>query len=310
MGVGAPQILRARRNTAFHPAIPAVDLGDAINAGLVGLWLPGLTLWDLSGINGLATTASNGGSYPIPAMLPNFGRGLQFGNGSSNNAYMSVGSALAGLIAETNKLTLAGWTMQTASLSGTTNQNFIICKPDGSSSGQTSPYVNFGITLSYDNLSGQNVDNLLVYPEFELSTSNARTIAWSSTAAVIGVPVFVAGTYDGANMRLYVNGAAISGNGVQSKSGTIDNPSYNVYVGAQSNAEPNSQACKCIVDNVRAYNRALSPAEILRLYAEPFAGLVSPHDWITAQLGLSGPFVPPIAAGAGLLLRVRRPPWR
>jgi hypothetical protein len=66
---------------------------------------------------------------------------------------------------------------------------------------------------------------------------------------------FLTGTYDGANMRLYVNGALVA---TQSRTGSITTTADPFHIGGDWSGEMFTG----LIDNVRVYNRALSASEI------------------------------------------------
>ncbi len=77
----------------------------------------------------------------------------------------------------------------------------------------------------------------------------------------------VAGTYDGANVRVFVDG--IMSADVQAATGVIDDNSNPLYFGARSTPD---RFWGGIIDYVYIYNRALAASEIEKLYREPFCG--------------------------------------
>src|SRR3990167_3483110 len=83
----------------------------------------------------------------------------------------------------------------------------------------------------------------------------------STTAPSTGVWYHVQGTYDGTNIRLYINGALEA-------TTTVNAPSNNATafdIGSYS-VDATTYAFNGTVDEVRLYNRALSPAEVSQLY--------------------------------------------
>src|SRR3989344_810106 len=83
----------------------------------------------------------------------------------------------------------------------------------------------------------------------------------STTAPSTGVWYHVQGTYDGTNIRLYINGALEA-------TTTVNAPSNNATafdIGSYS-VDATAYAFNGTVDEVRLYNRALSPAEVSQLY--------------------------------------------
>lgn len=77
----------------------------------------------------------------------------------------------------------------------------------------------------------------------------------------------VVGTYDGANVRIYIDGSAGT---PAALTGTVDsNASYPVCIGgmnADSTGKCDGSPFGGIVDDVRVYNRTLSSDEVMRLY--------------------------------------------
>jgi hypothetical protein len=70
-------------------------------------------------------------------------------------------------------------------------------------------------------------------------------------------------TYDGAAMKIYLDGAEV---GSMGKTGTVGvNPAVSAWIG--NNPGNPSQGFNGIIDEVRLYNRALSPSEIDQLYS-------------------------------------------
>ena len=65
----------------------------------------------------------------------------------------------------------------------------------------------------------------------------------------------IAGVYDGATMKIYVNGALV---GTTTKTGAINNPSIHVYIGAT----PGGAHYKGSLDELRVWNTARTQAEI------------------------------------------------
>jgi hypothetical protein len=67
--------------------------------------------------------------------------------------------------------------------------------------------------------------------------------------------VFLAGTYDGATMKLYVNGTLVAS---KSQTGNITTTKDPVHIGG----DWDNEMFNGVVDNVRVYNRALSATEL------------------------------------------------
>lgn len=80
----------------------------------------------------------------------------------------------------------------------------------------------------------------------------------------------VAGTYDGATIRLYINGKQDSS---VAETGTPQTTTTDLRLGVLTTAP--AEGYPGDIDCVRIYNRTLSANEIQRLYVEPYAGIYS-----------------------------------
>ncbi len=91
-----------------------------------------------------------------------------------------------------------------------------------------------------------------------------KWVKYPVTSAFNGQWRHVAGTYDGSDLRLYIDGVEqVSSPYV----GTINNQGYPVYIG--SNADETGRFYQGAIDEVRIYSRALDAGEILQLYSSP-----------------------------------------
>lgn len=92
---------------------------------------------------------------------------------------------------------------------------------------------------------------------------------WPSAAAtdlVYGAWYHVAGVYDGAEIRAYVDGAQV---GAQARSGAIDETSADFAVGHDNRYGSGERHFQGAVDDMRVYGRALSAEEIAALASPP-----------------------------------------
>lgn len=106
-------------------------------------------------------------------------------------------------------------------------------------------------------------------PDYVAVTSNASVEA--------GQWHHVCGTYDGAHLRLYIDGQLDPG-GPVSYSGGITTNNFNVYIG--ENAEKPGRGWIGAIDEVRIHNYALKPGAVANLLCgEPAAGDVN-HDCV------------------------------
>ena len=95
---------------------------------------------------------------------------------------------------------------------------------------------------------------------FRLKTNGqTSTLIGSGGDLQTGMWMHVAAVYDGAWMKLYLNGQEV---GRQAKSGNIStNPTIPVWIGSNPTVA-NSKPFDGVIDEMRVYRRALSPAEI------------------------------------------------
>jgi hypothetical protein len=98
---------------------------------------------------------------------------------------------------------------------------------------------------------------------FRLKTGgNTSTLIANSGALVENQWMHVASVYDGAFMRLYLNGVEV---GAQSKSGSLStNSGVPVWIGANP-TNASQVPWDGQIDDVRIYDRALSPQEVFEL---------------------------------------------
>jgi len=82
----------------------------------------------------------------------------------------------------------------------------------------------------------------------------------SATTLVNNVWYHIAGTYDGSTAKLYIN--AILDGTPASTTGVINVRAYNIRIGCRTAGYPYAG----VIDEVRVYNRSLSPEEIRTLY--------------------------------------------
>ena len=97
--------------------------------------------------------------------------------------------------------------------------------------------------------------------EFTISTIEAdNAYLWSTTEVKPTVWYYVVGTYDGSEMKLYVNGTLENTKNLQSNFITSTTP---VYIGSKSGTE---RFFNGIIDEVGIYNYVFTPTEIFNRY--------------------------------------------
>src|SRR3989344_3092088 len=219
---------------------------DSLKKGLVGHWsfdgndMAGVTAYDRSGNNNNGTLTN--GPVRVKGKI---GQGLSF---DGVDDYVSVGDNDS--LDITGSITVATWVRATSFGVGF-NEERLVFKGTGVS---TANIYTLGIADSKAmfslHLAGFGASDCL---------GNSPCIV-SNTTLVTGRWYHVAGTYDGATIRIYVDGQLGGSQSVVS-TGTADaNP---VLFGSRSDGQDSLTG---FLDDVRLYNRALTPAEIKRLY--------------------------------------------
>lgn len=100
-------------------------------------------------------------------------------------------------------------------------------------------------------------------PGFTVQTPSENLLLTPAPVTQAGKWHFIVGTYDGSTMRLYVDGVQAA---ETPATGDITPSSSDLIIG--QNSDNGEDIYKGIVDDIRIYNRALSPAEIGELFQE------------------------------------------
>ena len=135
--------------------------------------------------------------------------------------------------------------------------------------------------------------------QFWVSTSGAWDTQLNSDAnAVTGVWYHVVGTWKSGESRMYVNG-------VQQVDTEADTGTINYILGRdwRIGADDNSNRLNGQMDDVRIYNRALSHAEVLQIYTNPWQPFRARRYWaVTAEEAPPPPpaFKPPTMLTLGI----------
>jgi hypothetical protein len=98
------------------------------------------------------------------------------------------------------------------------------------------------------------------------------TILNGSTALPANQWTHLAGTYDGAQLRLYLDGVQVAS---QARTGTLEVNARPLRIGGNSYV---GESFPGLVDEVRMYNRALSPTEIAQDMATPIVPMAPDRD--------------------------------
>ncbi|MFZ0034624.1 MAG: LamG-like jellyroll fold domain-containing protein [Sedimentisphaerales bacterium] len=226
---------------AGHTAI-TMDKSSADPTGLVGWW----KLNETSGTTA-ADSSGSGNNGTLVNMTPAtdwvtgmIGGGLDM---DGVDDYVNCGNGASLNI--TAKITLAAWV-----------------KTRDTGDGQFNPYIAKG-DYGYELRNNTNTEMA-----FSIRGSDgAWHLTYSATSGFNNVWHHVAGTYDGSNLRLYIDGVLKF---TLAYVGSIATNTYPVNIGR--NSEQTTRLYNGVIDDARIYNRALSTAEIAQLATGPVSG--------------------------------------
>lgn len=237
------------------PAGASIDWGDPISSGLVGRWLFTEVRARISDLTGRNLLRGYSGVTETPG--PFGGNALLFDGvtGKCRSEFQGARPVIT-----TRPMTFVAWMRQTDSAASC----FGVSVQDEATA--TSYYVIFivGTTGKFRAQQASPVNTVIAE-----STLVALPDRWYQVVGVWGA--------EATDRRIYVNGRL---EGSESSSISTDPALIDTLtIGALNRSTP--AYGKGGVDNVSVYNRALSPTEILRLYNEPFAGIVAPRRRIS-----------------------------
>ena len=227
--------------------LPNLVSAQDITTGLIGHWkfdeTSGTTATDSSGNNNTGTL-TNGPAWTTGKI----GGAVSF---DGVNDYVNLGTSVDQTI--TNAITVSTWVKPVATFQGT----FLVGSTDL-------------VIADYDwgiyNTAGGNTFNFYIQ-----NTSGVPMNAGSVTTAVPGAWIHVVGTYDGATIKLYINGVLEN---TVSQTGNIRNSNFVTHVAGGWNGVRYAG----VLDDARLYSRALTTAEIQSLYALGTEGTPPPSD--------------------------------
>jgi hypothetical protein len=167
---------------------------------------------------------------------------------NGTNAYVTVPSTAA-LNSLKGQMTVTAWVNKAANLPG---YGGIVGRREGTGWGDL-------WTLYYNNSGNDEYG-------FSVNTSGGgASVTGPASTGALNQWVLLTGVYDGAQVRLYVNGVQV---GAAAASGLIPDESSPLIIGAGDNGSYGiGEYFKGAIDDVRVYNRALTPAEIQALAA-------------------------------------------
>jgi hypothetical protein len=215
----------------YSPKIVTDGLVLCLDAANPNSYASGSTAWrDLSRggnngtlINGPTFNAANGGSIVF----------------DGTNDYVNCGNSTS--LSITSNISLSTWINSTTLF---TAQNF-------------PPFIIKGINISYM-LYGNSYTNQV---RLRIGDNIAANVIDTVSTIAINSWYNIVGTYDGTNMRIYINGTL---DNTKSRTGTIPVGSNTVYIGYNPVGE--ALVYNGRISQTSIYNRALSAQEILQNY--------------------------------------------
>ncbi len=246
--------LAGKANASAHSGAGAVlgaSTQDYLSNGLVGYWKMDEASWsgssadvlDASGNsnNGTAGCAGVGCTKPAGAATG------KFGNGGSFDGTQYVDAGTGSSLDITGNITVSAWINLSASVDANSYDRIISKGEDSSeASGAYAMWIN-----------GNKV-------EFAIYQSGTKAYSkYTSTSLSTGTWYHLVGVYDGSMMKIYLNGVLENSDAA---SGAIDSSANNLYLGARYGSPTANRDFNGKLDEVRIYNRALSPTEVSNLY--------------------------------------------
>ena len=170
-----------------------------------------------------------------------FGGAMEFDGADYINISNSPSLNISG-----NQITLEAWVKPAA-----VKQNDwarILVKPNSNAP----PFIAYDLIVDGNNPSR---------PIFEVTLDGVEYGAWTTSEMSQNTWMHIVGVYNGTNLMIYINGTRVN---MTSQTGTILTNSFPVYIGY--NPITPAESFNGTIDEVKIYNRALSPEEINASY--------------------------------------------
>jgi hypothetical protein len=248
--IAAAALLALAAAACSPNVLSVVDPKDPLLDGLVGWWRfeegPGATVvHDASGNGNDATIMDLDTGNPLTWPPGHAGASLE--TAGAGYALVPLSASIGSIV---NGITISAWVYYEGGIS-----------------------VDFGTAISRAIGTSLNQHyHLSIYkddsPVLFLTTVQDQGVAMTRVSQAITVPRFawtqLAGTYDGATVRLYFNGQSVNSPGWTGPLATDTTP---VILGGNQNGDMGvTERFPGRIDEIMLYKRALSPAEVLRLY--------------------------------------------
>ena len=216
--------------------------------GLVGYWNMNESSWN--GTSGEVKDMSvngNNGTAAGNATTTSSGQYSNAGTFNGTGDYVSV--ADSGTLFEPAAITVEGWAKLA---SGATNNYYAIVNNQGTGD------CNYkGYTLQFQNSTSSLIFGIIG------NDGQGHTAQYTNGSSYAGSWIHVTGTFDGSNVKLYINGVLLA---TTPYSGFMLTNIGNFYIGIKSTCPFGASAFNGNLDDVKIYNTARSATQILNDY--------------------------------------------
>lgn len=207
--------------------------------------ISGTTLTDVSG-NGITGTLTNG---PVSGSAGKMGQAITF---DGTDDYVNVANNT--ILNSASAMTVSAWVRSSSLGGGGVNFLKYILNRE-----QTTGSPGATVFILRAAASGSATPNRY---EFYAGGAGYVGAVTANNSIVLGAWQLVTGTYDGANVNIYLNGVLIQSS---PKTGNTGTDADNLEIGRYASGA-DQRYWNGLIDEARIYNRALSAAEVAQLY--------------------------------------------
>lgn len=203
--------------------------------------------------NDLSGHLNNGVPTGIKSVPDRFNHENSAYNFDGESSFISVNDAKS--LNPESALSLCAW-YKTVSFTGIGNNSIL----DKGYTEHQNPYYQYHLGVT-----GNNYANLPSSFVFALSINHNYEVIVAENSWVPDAWYFVAGTYDGETMRIYVNGKLMKQRAI---SGKIDQYGQSLIIGKTKNYERENRSpyTPGTIDDIRIYQRTLNDKKIMKIF--------------------------------------------
>lgn len=277
-----------RLGAPTKPLVGAVmDFGDPLNRGANGIWLlnegSGTFIRDLSPFRRHGIFDSDNGASIWSATK--LGACIDF-NGGAGGGFIDLPKFdIVGDNGSDDGISASAWIKTAATIDPTDQRIF----SKASSGAEADHWWMLGLAF------GSGGDRVRV--RLKTGGSTVTHIAIAAPPLLVHTLYFIAFTYDGTRIRIYLDGREVF---TTALTGTVDvDSTVDVNIARNPGSSPNQES-NGFIDVVRLWNRGLSANEITRMYANAYAGIVSPELWFSSAAAPAPSVVQSHVIGVGI----------